>query len=421
MPFVLAQFGLGDQPWVDPAVAAAVVLVSMLVAAAVHLFVFPLAMRITNHTPTELDGILIRAARWPINAGIVVVGLYLSLTLTLDLPAAVQGFIDIAAQASGAMLLVVLFGRVVSRGIDWAIEEQEKRERSTVDPRLLLMLRRVLVGLIYCLGMLLLLNTLGIPISPLIAGLGLGGVAVALAIQPTLSNLFAGTYVMTEGVVSPGDYIEMEGGVSGYVLEVGWRSTRLRTWSNTLVVVPNARFAETIITNYQEPQPAVNVFLPCGVSYESDLRLVQQICQDVMDRLLETDPDAVKEYGGWFGFESFGESNVDFWLFIQARNRLASFPLRTKLMQDLHRRLLDEGIVINYPVRALQFPPGWSPNGIPEDGKPDMAATQANRRRRRERRPAMRQDAPAFPQSINDGDDGDGPGAAAGLDGPDVR
>jgi small-conductance mechanosensitive channel len=268
---------------------------------------------------------------------------------------------------------------------------------------------------------LLVLDQLNVNISPLIAGLGLGGLAVALALQPTLANVFAGTYVMTEGVVTPGDYIELENGVAGYVIDVSWRSTRLRTWHNNLVVIPNARFAETIITNYQEPQPAVNVFLPCGVSYESDLRLVQQICQDVMDRLLETDPDAVKEYGGWFGFESFGESNVDFWLFIQARNRLASFPLRTKLMQDLHRRLLDEGIVINYPVRALQFPPGWSPNGIPEDGKPDMAATQANRRRRRERRPAMRQDAGAFPQSINDGDDGDGPGAAAGLDGPDVR
>ncbi len=356
MPFVLAQFGLGDQPWVDPALAAAVVLVSMLVAAAVHLFVFPLAMRVTNHTPTELDGILIRAARWPINAGIVVVGLYLSLTLTLDLPAAVQEFIDIVAQASGAMLLVVLFGRVVSRGIDWAIEEQEKRERSTVDPRLLLMLRRVLVGLIYCLGMLLLLNTLGIPISPLIAGLGLGGVAVALAIQPTLSNLFAGTYVMTEGVVSPGDYIEMEGGVAGYVLEVGWRSTRLRTWSNTLVVVPNARFAENIITNYYQPTPPVNVYLTCGVSYSSNLALVQAVSIDVMNQVLDTTPYGVKEYGAYFGFDNFGESNVDFWLFVQAKDRLASFELRSALINEVHRRFDEEGIVINYPVRSLQFP-----------------------------------------------------------------
>ena len=369
MPFVLAQFGLPDQPWVDPVVAVAVVLVSMVVAALVHFVVFPVIMHLANRTPTELDGILIQAARWPLNVGVVVLGIYLSLTITLDLPDTVQGFIDIAAQASGALLLVVLFGRVVSRGMDWAIEQQSKSARRTVDPRLLLMLRRVLVTLIYGLGVLLVVNTLGIPISPLIAGLGLGGVAVALAIQPTLSNLFAGTYVMTEGVVSAGDYIEMEGGVAGYVLEVGWRSTRLRTWSNNLVVIPNARFAETIITNYYEPTPPVNVYLTCGVSYDSDLAYVEAISMDVMNGVLETSPHGVKEYGAFFGFESFGESNVDFWLFVQARDRLASFELRSALINELHRRFDDEGIVINYPVRSLQFPNGSSPE---DDGLPGV-------------------------------------------------
>ena len=369
MPFVLAQFGLGDQPWVEPVVAIAVVLVSMLVAAFVHLAVFPLIMHLAHRTPTELDGILIQAARWPLNVGVMVLGIYLSLTLTLDLPSGVQGFIDIVAQATGALLLVILFGRVVSRGMDWAIEEQGKRTRHTVDTRLLLMLRRVLAAMIYGLGLLLVINILGIPISPLIAGLGLGGVAVALAIQPTLSNLFAGTYVMTEGVVSPGDYIEMEGGIAGYVLEVGWRSTRLRTWSNNLVVVPNARFAETIITNYYEPDPPVNVYLTCGVSYDSDLARVEAVSMDVMNGVLDTSPHGVKEYGAYFGFDSFGESNVDFWLFVQARDRLASFELRSALIHELHRRFDEEGIVINYPVRSLQFPNGASPQ---PDGRPGV-------------------------------------------------
>ena len=82
-----------------------------------------------------------------------------------------------------------------------------------------------------------------------------------------------------------------------------------------------------------------------------------------MDELLEHDPNAIKEYGGWFGFDSFGESNVNFWLFVQARNWLASFELRTTLMQNLHQRLREEGIVINYPVRTLQFPKEWGRRG----------------------------------------------------------
>ena len=356
MPFVLAQFGLPDAPWVDPVLSIAVVLISVLVAAIAHFAMFPLVTRLTNHTPTELDDVLIRAIRLPINIGIVVLGIYLSLTITLDLPSRVQEVIDLVARTIGVLLFIILFGRVVSRGMDWAIAEQDKKARRVVDTRLLLMLRRVLVALIYALGVLLVINTLGIPISPLIAGLGLGGVAVALAIQPTLSNLFAGTYVMTEGVVSPGDYIEMEGGVAGYVVEVGWRSTRLRTWSNTLVVVPNARFAETIITNYYEPTPPVNVYLTCGVSYDSDLGRVEAVSMDVMNSVLESSPHGVQEYGAYFGFENFGESNVDFWLFVQAKDRLASFELRSELINTLHRRFDEEGIVINYPVRSIQFP-----------------------------------------------------------------
>ena len=356
MTFILAQFGLPDQPWVDPVLATAVVLISILVAAVAHFALFPLVTHLTRHTATGLDDTLLRAARLPLNAGIIVLRVYLSLTLMLELPDGIQRLVNVIGQAAGVLLFVMLAGRLVSRGIDWAIAEQSQRERRAVNTRLLLMLRRVAVALIYGLGFLVVINTLGIPVSPLIAGLGLGGVAVALAIQPTLSNLFAGTYVMTEGVVSPGDYIEMEGGVAGYVIEVGWRSTRLRTWSNTLVVVPNARFAETIITNYYEPDPSVNVYLTCGVSYDSDLSHVEYVSLDVMTGILDTSPHGVKEYGAYFGFDNFGESNVDFLLFVQAKDRLASFELRSELINELHRRFAEEGIVINYPVRSLQFP-----------------------------------------------------------------
>jgi small-conductance mechanosensitive channel len=219
------------------------------------------------------------------------------------------------------------------------------------------------------------LDVLGINITPLIAGLGIGGVAVALAIQPTLSNLFAGTYVITEGVVNPGDYIEMDGGVSGYVVDVNWRSTRLRTWTNNLVIIPNSRFADSVITNYSKPDEHVNVYLTCGVAYESDLGRVEQVGHEVMERVLAEHPGAVLDYGAYFGYETFGESNIDFWLFVQAKDRLASFEVRSELIKQLHSRLAEEGITINYPVRTLHFPDGWNP----QDGAPLLPGAAAVR------------------------------------------
>ena len=363
MPFILAQFGLPEQPWTDLAVAAIIALIFAAAAAVIHLLLYPLAMRVAHRTPTELDGALIQASRWPVSAGVVLLGVYVSLLIALDFSPAARRIVELVFGAAGTLVGVGLMERLVSRTLDWVIEQQTRRAGEGVDLRLLPMLRRVVMGLVYVMGALLVLSALGVSVNPLIAGLGLGGVAVSLAIQPTLSNLFAGTYVMTEGVVARGDYIEMEGGVAGYVEDVGWRSTRLKTWGNNLVVIPNARFAETIITNYDRPQPPVNVYLTCGVSYDSDLARVEAVSMEVMNNLLESSPYGVKDYGAYFGFDSFDESNVGFWLFVQAKDRLASFELRSALINELHRRFDQEGIVINYPVRSLHFHGG--PDALP--------------------------------------------------------
>ena len=390
------RFGLGDPAWLDPAIGASIFLVSVILAVVFHKLLFPLVLRFTSWTPSDLDSILVKATRKPLTLGIVVLGSYLALTVPLGQRADVEA----AAKSLGIVLAVLAVASIISKALDSYIAKAPGGPGFALQSRFLPLLRKISSGLVYGLGALLILDQSGINISPLIAGLGLGGLAVALAIQPTLANLFAGTYVMTEGAVSPGDFIEMEGGVSGYVADVGWRSTRIRTWGNNLVVVPNSRFAETIITNYQRPVAAVNVYLTCGVSYGSDLRQVERICLAVMEEELDSSPDAVKEYGAYFGFEGFGDSNVDFWLFLQSTDRLASFRLRTSLMQRLHERFKEENIVINYPVRTLQFPEGWGPETAARAtmGKDTGGRTTVSR-------------GPDL-EAGGDGEGGDGPGPA---------
>ena len=358
---ILARFGLGDPQWLDPATAGAFGLISIVVAFLVFKVVFPLIVRFTNWTPTDLDSSLVKSVRWPVTFGILVLGAYLAVTIPLGLSGSEQDRADTIARAAGIVVGITVGVGLLSSAIDWYLATLATRTNHVVDLRLFPLFRRVGGVIIYGIGALLVLDVMDINISPLIAGLGLGGLAVALAIQPTLANLFAGTYVMTEGVITTGDYIELEGGMAGYVVEVGWRSTRIRTWGNNLVVVPNARFAETIITNYQQPVPAVNVYVTCGVSYDSDLDLVEEVSREVMNDLVENDPNAIRSYGSWFAFDAFGESNVNFWLFLQSRDRLASFNLQSSLIKNLHRRFKEEDITINYPVRTLQFPDVFSP------------------------------------------------------------
>ena len=312
---------------------------------------------------------------------------------------------------------IIAVAGLLSAAIDWYLVNLASRTNHVVDLRLFPLIRRVGGVVVYGIGALLVLDVMDINISPLIAGLGLGGLAVALAIQPTLANLFAGTYVMTEGVIDTGDYIELESGVAGYVVEVGWRSTRIRTWGNNLVVVPNARFAETIITNYQQPVPAVNVYLTCGVSYDSDLDLVEKISREVMDDLLQNDDNAVKSYGAWFAFNAFGESNVDFWLFLQARDRISSFNLQSALVKNLHRRFNDEGITINYPVRTLQFPDGFNPELLGATATSAESPVRSSRATRAPRDFPLQRESEEGPD-IGGVPPGGGEGPPGGPDGP---
>jgi len=227
--------------------------------------------------------------------------------------------------------------------------------RVKVRQSLIRLIRRIALLVIYIIGLLVLLDYLGISISPLIAGLGIGGLAIALALQPTLSNFFAGAQIVSDNVVRVGDYIELDSGVRGYVTEVGWRSTRIRTAFNNMVIVPNSRLADSTITNYYGPSMEIGVIVNAGVSYSSDLAHVERVSLEVAREVIEELDEAVKTFEPWFGYEEFGDSNINFWVWLQANDRIASFRVTSELIKRLHARFGEEGITINYPVRRLEY------------------------------------------------------------------
>ena len=174
-----------------------------------------------------------------------------------------------------------------------------------------------------------------------------------LAAQPTLSNYFAGTYVISEGEIQVDDFIEIEGGPSGFVEDISWRSTKLRSRFNNLIIIPNSMMSDNMITNYSRPALAMNVIVNGGVSYSSDLQQVQDILMEVATKIVVESEHAVTDTEPRAGFSNFGDSNIDFWVFLQATDRAGSFQLKTQLIKQIHQRFNEEGIVINYPMRHL--------------------------------------------------------------------
>ena len=353
---------ISQSEWGGP-LSAALMFVGFLIASGVANVVMRVFLgRLARRTPGTLDEELLNVVRGPVVLFTVLSGLFLALLILTNLEspryALIAGFDD---QIRRAWLVVViaevayLLYHLLDATMTWYIQSVAQTTETQLDDRLLPPLKRIMPLLVYSLGFLMALSVLNIPISPILAGLGIGGLAVALAVQPTLANFFAGTYVVTEGELNVGDYIELQGGPSGYVVEVGWRSTKIRSMYNNLVIIPNSQMANSIVTNYYSPEPSMNVLVYCGVSYDSDLNVVESVVREASQELVNESEYAV-DGEPWFGYDEFGDSNISFWVFVQAKDRLGSFYLTSDLVKVIHSRLTAEGIEINYPVRKLVFP-----------------------------------------------------------------
>ena len=327
-------------------------------AIGVAFLVLPLLTHIvkllTGKTKTTVDDLLLQAIGRSLFVFVLVQGFFLALTTTSFLDRW-QSYVTQAWFVSGVLVVLYALQRVANALIQWYGSAVAASTGAHLGENLLPLARRFINLSLLIVGVLLILDNLGIQISPLLAGLGIGGVAVALALQPTLSNFFAGTYLVSGNVLKAGDFIEMEGGVRGYVVEVGWRSTRIRTPFNNLVVLPNSRIADSILTNYSEPSTEMGMMVEAGVSYSSNLAHVREVVLEEASQLIEEMPEADKSTQPWFGYERFGDSNVDFWVWLQSKDRIGSFALKTELMIRLHERFAKEGIEINYPMRKLVY------------------------------------------------------------------
>lgn len=356
---MLPDFILESQLW--GSLFALGVLLVMLLLAAIAEFVFQLVLK--RRKKSGLPGLptkIIRTFKGPIVLFLVILGPLLSVMVLTALTSSNWGFmenLDIWTRRAWSVVIIFevayLIAQLSQTLFAWYIRSIVARTKLGKVNRLLPPIRRVLPILIYAVATLVALDSIDVAISPLLAGFGIGGLAIALAVQPTLSNFFAGTYLVTEGELNEGDFIELEGGPSGYVVDVGWRSTKVRSRFNNLIIIPNSQMMNSILTNYYSPTPAMNVIIKCGVSYDSDLTQVEKLVLEVVQEAINESTHAVKDVDPFFGFSEFGDSNIDFFVFIQANDRMGSFILKSEVVKKIHACFEKEGIEINYPVRKL--------------------------------------------------------------------
>jgi small-conductance mechanosensitive channel len=217
------------------------------------------------------------------------------------------------------------------------------------------LVRAAVRGTVLLIGALVMLDALGVQITPLLTALGVGGLAVALALQDTLSNLFAGVHLLADKPIRVGDYVKIADTIEGYVVDVGWRSTRVRMLQHNVVIVPNKRVAESVIVNYDMPERRMALLVPVSVDYRSDPDLVERV-------LVEEAQRAAGEVAGLLPepapmarlIPGFGDYALNFTLICQVASFVDQYFVQHELRKRILRRFRAEGIEIPYPIRVVE-------------------------------------------------------------------
>jgi small-conductance mechanosensitive channel len=215
----------------------------------------------------------------------------------------------------------------------------------------------VLRGIIFIIGGLIVLDSLGVNISPLVASLGITSLAVALALQPTLSNLFSGLSISLDRSIRVGDLIELENGERGHIEDIGWRASRIRLISDNLIVIPNSSLVNSVLKNYEAPEAKTRIYVRCGVHYDSDLEEVETVTLKLAAQAAAELEAADENFKPLFRYEEFAGSSINFCLVMRANDYFGRLSLTHEMIKRIHRRFDEKGINIPYPLRTLDLQP----------------------------------------------------------------
>jgi len=216
-------------------------------------------------------------------------------------------------------------------------------------------LRGVVRGIVMALGVLILLDSFGVSITPILASLGVGSLAIALALQPTLENFFAGVQLIIDKPIQVGHFVQLESGEEGYVHKIGWRSTWVRMLPNNIVVMPNKSLVNSKITNYYYPEKELAVLVQVGVHYESDLEHVERVTIEVARETLQEVAGGVKEFDPFIRYHTFDQFSINFSVILRAHEFVDNYLIKHEFIKRLHKRYAKEKIVIPFPIVAVNY------------------------------------------------------------------
>lgn len=307
-----------------------------------------IAEKAVKKTSTLVDDIIFKEAQLPMWLILIITGFFV-VSRTVGLPKEIVPHTDRFSQLAISFMIVYFVLRLL---INFAkLGGNKNHGLKSIFPTFSRLSNIIIWGVAGLMG----LDMFGISITPMLASLGIAGLAIGLALQDTLGNFFSGIYILVSQPVRVGDYIELENGLKGYVVSIGWRETRIRTLPNNTIVLPNSKLSQSIITNFYLPETEMACLVQVGVSYDSDLEKVERITIEVGKETQKSVTGAAKTFDPFIRYHTFNDFSIDFTVILRVKEFVDNYLLTHEFIKALHKRYKAEGITIPFPIRTIEM------------------------------------------------------------------
>ena len=304
--------------------------------------------RWARQTDSRIGEVIVSAGRAPFLLICIMLGIYVALEFS-TIPEAFVEKTDI-----GLSILAVYAVALVTANILTGYARTRAERIESVLP-VTSITENIIRIVVYGIGTLIVLNRLGISIAPILATLGVGGLAVALGLKDTLANFFAGLHIVATKQIRVGDYLKLSSGEEGYVHDISWRTTKIRSLAENLVLVPNANLIDMIVTNYNLPERQLLVTVDLRVHLDSDLAKVEWVACEVAAEVMREVPGGVPDFVPSVRYRGIGTSSIDFSVSLSGKEFVDQYLIKHEFIKRVHRRFEKEGIVIPYPITAVNY------------------------------------------------------------------
>ena len=328
---------------------------SMIILTAFYLlsqiFVFisqRILLQITKRTKTNIDDLIVAKTSKPISFILLLAGLRLAIIphpIRPDILDIIEHSISTLIIAVVTYIVIIVFDIFIS---NWG-RKFASRTESTVDDEVVTLFQRfsrIIVGFV---GIIFILEVWGIQVGPLLASLGIAGIAVAFALQNTLGNIFGGISLIIDRSVTVNDFIKLDDNTEGFVVDIGLRSTKIKSKDGDLIIVPNGKLADSKIYNYHKPLPMTRVTIEFGVKYGSDVEKVKKIVLNEINKV----KGALKEPAPAVVFDELGDFALKFKAFFWVASIDKKLEAREAAMTAIYNALNRNKIVIPFPTRTV--------------------------------------------------------------------